>query len=321
MAAGAAGALAALVSVQIASVLTPLGKTGSDFDQLWVAARALLAGRDPYAATGAFWHWGLSYPLSTVVLTLPLGALPLDTARTIFTGAVVLALAFACTRDRWWRLTLLLSGACVAAVMVSQWSPLLLAGVFIPWLSFFWIVKPTLAVALWIGWPHRMAAGGALVALAASLALAPEWPRDWIATVGDDPHLAPAIMRPFGWLLLLALIRWRRPEARFLAAIACIPHTEAWPDALLLFAVVESFREATLLTLSTLLGLALGWRFVGAPTWPGDMARFLDALWPFILATAYLPALVIVLRRPNVGVLPFPAKLVHIAQRASAGRA
>ena len=207
-------------------------------------------------------------------------------------------------RRAWWGSIVVASGAFIAASMVSQWSPLLLAGVLAPGLSFFWVAKPTLALALWAGWPHRAAAVGAVIALATSLLLAPTWPREWWATVGTDPHLLPAIARPFGWILLLSLLRWRRPEARFLAVLACIPHTEAWPDALLLFAVVRTPREMTLLALSTLAGLGLGWRHVGAPTWPGDLDRFLAALWPYVLAGGYLPALAMVLRRPNVGRLP-----------------
>jgi hypothetical protein len=300
----AVGIAAASVAAAIANMLRPLGKTGSDFDQLWIAGRALLGGADPYAAAEAYWPWGLGYPLPTVLLSLPFAPLPLDLARPLFTGLTAAAFVFAATARGWWTLPMVVSGAFLAATMVSQWSPLLLAGVFIPGLSFFWFAKPTLAVALWAAWPHRTAVIGAVVALAVSLALAPTWPREWWETVGADPHLLPAIARPFGWLMLLSLLKWRRPEARFLAVLACVPHTEAWPDALLLFAVVTSFREATLLALTTLGGLALGWRLVGAPTWPGDLARFLDALWPFVLGGAYLPALVLVLRRPNTGALP-----------------
>src|SRR6266508_2886700 len=60
--------------------------TSSDIDQVWVAARAMLQGRDPYDAVLAARHdlaagyplyYPLFYPLSSALLLVPLAPLPI----------------------------------------------------------------------------------------------------------------------------------------------------------------------------------------------------------------------------------------------------
>ena len=54
----------------------------SDFEAIWVGARVLLAGGDPYTVvptTGT--HYPLYYPLTAIVIGLPLAGLPFDWAR------------------------------------------------------------------------------------------------------------------------------------------------------------------------------------------------------------------------------------------------
>ena len=50
-----------------------------------------------------------------------------------------------------------------------------------------------------------------------------------------------------GPLILLALLRWRRPEARLLVALGCIPHTTMLYEALPLFLVARRWQEGVLL--------------------------------------------------------------------------
>ena len=52
--------------------------TSSDFDQLHIAARALLAGTDPYAAVAARQPFPLFYPLPAVLVAVPFAWLPLE---------------------------------------------------------------------------------------------------------------------------------------------------------------------------------------------------------------------------------------------------
>src|SRR6476469_3636927 len=97
---GLAAALVAGAYVLWFDALThQYGPGGSDFDQLWFAARVLVHGRDPYQAIGpgrAFeWGWPLLYPLPTVIAVLPFAALPLLAARIAFVGISAGLLAFA----------------------------------------------------------------------------------------------------------------------------------------------------------------------------------------------------------------------------------
>jgi hypothetical protein len=109
---------------------------------------------------------------------------------------------------------------------------------------------------------------------------------------------------------LLALARWRRPEARLLATLSLVPHTMTWYDALPLMLIPATFRQLLVLGilshLATFIAAPLGFRY--------DGAALLSASAPIALWGLYVPALVLVLRRPNEGDLPewleqFAAKL------------
>src|SRR6266508_3666844 len=69
--------------------------TSSDIDQVWVAARAMLQGRDPYdavvaarndSAAGYPLYYALYYPLPAVLLLAPLARMPISLARAIWAG-------------------------------------------------------------------------------------------------------------------------------------------------------------------------------------------------------------------------------------------
>jgi hypothetical protein len=109
------------------------------------------------------------------------------------------------------------------------------------------------------------------------------------------PHLLIPIFVFGGPLLLLALLRWRRPEARFLATLACVPQTFSSYDSLLLFLIPKTRREALVLVAATTVATAIV-GFVGpAATYAATVHKFA----PMRIVVVYLPALAIVLRRPN----------------------
>jgi len=64
---------------------------------------------------------------------------------------------------------------------------------------------------------------GSLVLVGASLAVYPAWLGEWSAALHAGRTYHAPFSRPGGWVLLLAALRWRRPEARLLLAIHCIP--------------------------------------------------------------------------------------------------
>ena len=71
----------------------------------------------------------------------------------------------------------------------------------------------------------------------------PGWVPEWLASVARTPHKSH-LLRPGGFLLLLALLRWRRPEARLLAVLSLMPQTTALYEALPLALAAERKVEA-----------------------------------------------------------------------------
>jgi hypothetical protein len=103
----------------------------------------------------------------------------------------------------------------------------------------------------------------------------------------------PIVARPAGVLLLLALVRWRQPEGRLLAGLACVPQTLGLYETLPLFLVArtrwQGYALACLSYLAAFLQVAL------APRLPGMSLDILAAeRWPVLFACLYLPALLLV---------------------------
>ena len=100
-----------------------------------------------------------------------------------------------------------------------------------------------------------------------------------------------------GVLLLLALLKWKRADARLLLALACVPHTTVPYETIPLFLIPQTWRQAwTLWTLAILAYVAQWW----TGPYTSQMAYWTSgAQW--IVALMYLPCLGMVLLRPNVG--------------------
>jgi hypothetical protein len=199
-------------------------------------------------------------------------------------------------------------------VLAGQWSPLLTAAAVYPALAWVAVAKP-IGAALVVAhreprraWPV-MAVGGAVV-LGVSLALLPGWPAEWVSAVRHAKQNVPPVVRPGGALLLLALLRWRRPEARVLLAIALAPATPGPHEAVPLFLIASTQFESLGLALLTYANMALLMAAVTArPAMPIIALSAIVGVW-----TYYVPCLVMVLRRPNEG--SAPAWMERLAARA-----
>src|SRR5207249_4570115 len=84
--------------------------------------------------------------------------------------------------------------------------------------------------------------GGGLLVIA-SLLVFPGWPAEWLNTLWTAHHMSPPVARLGGPLLLLALLRWRQPEARLLAVLACVPQTPCFYEALPVLICARGLRE------------------------------------------------------------------------------
>jgi len=269
--------------------------TVSDFDTIWVGARALRAHQDPYAAIQSPpWPWDLRYPLPAVLVSLPLSYLSLGLARATLVAAGVGFFAWGLTRRAWWPLIALASGQVLVAIQSVQWTPLLAAGLLIAPLQALWSIKPTTGLALFAAEPNRSAVLGGVALLALAFLVWPHWLDGFLAAAHRAPH-RPAVLRPGGVLLLLGLLRWRSPEGRLLATLGLVPLTPHLYEAVPLLLVARSRRELLALAACGTLGLlAVAFLPQGADFDQGPIA------WMEILISCYLPALVVVLRHPNI---------------------
>jgi hypothetical protein len=293
------------------------GIMASDFGQVWFGSRTLLAGSNPYDVVGpgrAFdWPFPLLYPVTALLAATPLAWLPLRLAETIFVGLGAGLLAWGLTRRTIANPQLLVfaSFSMMAAAQCVQWSPLLTAAALIPTLGFVFAAKPTIGLALCLAYPSRRALIGCIAIAVLSFVVWPSWPWHWIATLPSASHITAPIMRPGGFLLALALLRWRRPEARLLFALGCVPQTPTLNETVPLFLVVQTLPEGlTLMSLTIVAAHIVGAVYQGTADYQGWMAGVgIAGLW-----LVYLPCLIMVLRRPNVGVQPVWRSSVYLSR-------
>lgn len=266
----------------------------SDWDPTWVATKALLRGESPYAAIQVPpWPNWLLYPLPALLVTIPFTYVPLPLARVIFAAVGTATFTYVITRRHRWTLYFLISGAMLWSWVVVQWSPLLIAAALTPSLSWLLAVKPTLGFALWTAWPSRKAVLGGLLFIVISLLVRPGWVQEWLASVARTPH-GPHLLRPGGFLLLLGLLRWRRPEGRLLAALCLVPQTTALYETLPVALLCRNRPQAAAFAGLTMLAHLL---FLLGPQGPWPVGAGYQ--WWVLLALVYLPAIVLVLRRSN----------------------
>ena len=289
----------------------------TDIDQVWFAARAVLDGRNPYALIGPGREfdgpWPLYYPLMAPLSILPVGYLPIGASRVLLAAIPSGLLAFWLTRDDYRFLPLFASGAFLASIKLVQWPPLLACALFFPWLGFLAAAKPNLGLAILAGARSTrdaliMAALVAAITLAAFVAQ-PGWYTEWREAIGSAPHFRSYMLVPGGQLLLLSLLRWRLPEARLFAALAIVPQTPSLTTALLLLLIPATRIEVSILALLTFIPFF----FVQPSAAYPSFSAWADAMGWMLLFTVYLPALVFLLRKPNVGPMP------NFIERAVAG--
>ena len=289
---------------------------------LWRAANALLDGGNPWApqALNAFPADSagrivesrirlvdpLYYPMPAVLLWVPLAKLPYLVASTLFNAFAAFVFVFAITRDGLHRAWACGSVPFMVAMRFGQWSPLLAAAWVYPWLSAFLVAKPNLGLPLYAARPSRVATVVCALSLGLPTLFAPWWVRDWLHNIQNDmgrtaPHPAPVTMfAGAGAVLLLALWKWRRPEARLLAFLACVPQLPYWADQLPLMLIPRGRREMQVLMIATLVGF-MCWAQFGRNDPNGDV---IDSIRPFSIAFTYAPALFLVLQRRNEGRIP-----------------
>ena len=277
----------------------------SDFGIIWFGARSMFRGVNPWPLVGpglAFdWSWPLLYPGTALVLASPLTLIPESASATLFVFISVFLLIWGATRDSWNRLPAVISLPFVVASSAGQWSALLASTWFLPFAAVACAAKPMIGLSLLAGARDKKtlyyaAAGGIVLALIA-FAFVPTWPQSWLGTLRSTSHMRAPITCTGGIAIALVLMCWRRPEAKFLFVLACMPQSPAIYDLLLiLFIVPETYGESAALSLTCSIGLLLS--NLG-PDFPP--VSFVSMRGMLNVAVCYLPATIVILRRPNEG--------------------
>jgi hypothetical protein len=305
-------AVAASILSAVRALLWVSGEAKArDFDQVWFAANALLAGRNPYLEIGPGlpfdWPAPLYYPLTAAIAAMPFALVERSVAAVLFAAVASGAFVWAATRHSLAPAVVMTSASAALAAEAVQWSPLLAAAYGIPWLGVLLSAKPTIGFAIWVARPTRIAFIGTLVLVLLSFAVLPDWLINWsaalsetsLATAGGTPYLAP--IGTLGGLTTAALLlRWRRPEARLVLALACMPQTPLLYETVPLFLVPTSITQGGVLWLGS--WLAALWVSISGP-YEQDLARFTVSAravgW-----SLYFPCVIMILRRPNAGPVP-----------------
>jgi hypothetical protein len=292
-----AGALLFVLAARVALYVLAGETTGftTDFDLLYHSAVTLTDGTNPYRSTPVHLKYPLFYPLPAVLVAVPFTALPITLARPAFDIAVGWIFAYALWRHANYTVLAVLSGAYIFAMRAGQTTPLVVAASLIPILGFLLTVKPNTGLACWIARPSRPAVIGGLVLVALTVVLVPSWPLDWWAAIQKQTgHIRSPILRPFGWVLLLAALRWRTSGGRLLLASAIIPQNTLPHELLTLVLIPSNAVEMAIFVVGS--WIAVAFTSVGqehATSLPGLVTE----VWPVLLLSVYLPALFMVLRR------------------------
>lgn len=322
--------LVAVVSGCVAYVIRPQAEGiayYSDFDHLYAASRAMLAGENPYTLVGPGkaipWPYPLLYPLPALVVIVPFTIFPLGLANGLFYGLGGGVLAYVAQAAGRRVGGLLASASFFHAARLVQWSPWMTAAALAP-LPLAWVLsaKPTIGAAMWFYRMDWRALLPALGVLAVAFVVQPDWVAEWLGVTFTGLHPVP-LLQPGGFLLLLAALRWRRPEARLLLAISCVPQNMAIHETLPLFLIPRTQVEATLLVVLSwaaavlLVPLKSGHTPFSFET-GGEQFQLetLAVSAPLHVFLLFLPCLWMVLRRPNEGELP--AWLAHWLPRGGA---
>jgi hypothetical protein len=245
-----------------------------------MAARALFTQQNPYALPGQL------YPLPAALFGLPFVAVPPAVAAGIFYGSSSALLAFGLTKSGYHRLTVFLAYPYWAGMLTVQWTPLLAAAAFFPVLLPVTLAKPQIGIPVAARFATRRGAAACVIVLLLSFAIQPHWPLDWIAHFGVYQHFYPILVFP-GFLMVLALYRYRDRDAWFLLLMAIMPQRWFY-DAFVLWLIPKS-RQAIIWTVFFSWGAGL-WRWYHMPKDFTEVGRWMVVCF-------YLPMLGVLLAR------------------------
>jgi hypothetical protein len=261
-------------------LLAHFHQDAADFRWTIHLAQRLLARQNPYDTPLE------QYPLTAALFGLPFVRVQPEIAAAIFWGISTSLLAFGLTRTGYTPLLIFFAYPYWAGILTVQWSPLIAASAFFPWLLPATMAKPQVGLPVFFTRVTRRGCWACAALMIASLVLMPSWPLVWWKQAAGYQHFFPLLVLP-GPLLLLALWRYRDRDALFLFLSALMPQRWFF-DSFILWLIPKSRREIVW-TVFFSWGAGI-WRWYYVPQSSTEVGR-----WTVILF--YLPMLVVVLRR------------------------
>jgi hypothetical protein len=290
----------------------------SDFLVYWLAGKALLIGADPYTFVPAHYPPGLFAPATIGLIAAPFTPVPAYIAAPLFLGVGCAALAFAVTKNGWTRLWIFAASPVWYASLIAQVSPLLVGAALYPVAWGLLTAKPNLAIphiAIYgTSWRRIVYGAVSIVAiLALTFAIRPTWLMDWRESLRSSPfgkQYQIPMLALWGFVLWLPILRWRRPEARLVFLMACMPQNFVFYEQLPLLLVPQSRRE--------MIGVAIISQMAGilSSMAQAGESSFLErnaAAAPYTIFGLYIPAIALVMLRSNQG--PAPARIERLLAR------
>jgi hypothetical protein len=276
-----------------------------DFTWHWLGARALLEGQSPYEVVTAGGKYNLIapyiYPLTTAVAALPFAAfLPPASAAALFMGVSSALLAWGLSSEGYQRFPLFMSVPYIWALTAGQFSPVITAGALLASVAWIAPIKPTIGLAAVAFRPSKWTVIGCLAFVLLGFLFNPRWVFEWRAALPHrvpDVYWSPATVVG-GPLLLLAILRYKRPEARLLFTLALVPQLFLFYDQLLLWLIPRDWKESSVLSALSWLALYFGNKGFGANATTHDVVT---AYSQPIMLLLFLPSLAMVLMRRNEG--------------------
>lgn len=251
-------------------------------DFVWAIhlAQHRLVGQNPYDEPMQL------YPFTAALFGLPFVHVSPEVAAGGFYGLSSALLAFGLTRDRYHRLLVFLAYPYWIGMLYVQWSPIIAASSFFPLLLPATMAKPQVGIPVFVSRFSLRGLGACLCVAAASLIAMPRWPMLWLSEFGKYPHFFAILVIP-GPIILLALIRYRDPDAVLLLLTACMPQRWFF-DTFILWLIPNSRREILITVFFSWCCGILRWYHV--PHSATEVGRW-------VVLFIYLPMLAILLLR------------------------
>jgi hypothetical protein len=259
-----------------------LHQDAADFRWALHLAQRLLARQNPYDTPYE------QYPLTAALLALPFVRLQPELAAGLFWGISSSLLAFGLTRHGYTRLLIFFAYPYWAGILTVQWSPLIAASAFFPFLLPATLAKPQVGLPVFLTRLSRRGLLACAVLVVASLAAMPNWPLLWIGQLGKYEHFFPMLVVP-GPLLLVALLRYPDRDAQLLLLSALMPQRWFF-DSFILWLIPQSRREI-IWTIFFSWGAGI-WRWYHTP-------RSFTEVGVCTVLLFYLPMLAVVLMRKS----------------------